>query len=133
MLLSGVHPSYLNYQFCISYRSWSTIIIAILLQVLVMFMWALLPRHSKYFIYFVVYHVKETGWVHISNEDCKDLHYKYQEEKGNSPEWDRTNGGVVWLHMHIMSYSVCICINSDLTIKVHKHQTTVKTGTFIYK
>jgi hypothetical protein len=51
-----------------------------------MFMWALFPRHSKYFICIAVYHVKETGWVHISNEDCKDLHYKYQEEKGNSPD-----------------------------------------------
>ncbi|CAG2060243.1 unnamed protein product, partial [Timema podura] len=28
-----------------------------------------------------VYHMKSTGWVNISNEDCKDLHYKYQEEK----------------------------------------------------
>jgi len=28
-----------------------------------------------------VYHIKPTGWVNISNEDCVDLHYKYQEEK----------------------------------------------------
>ncbi|XP_015524643.1 proteasome subunit beta type-5 [Neodiprion pinetum] len=28
-----------------------------------------------------VYHMKSTGWVHISDEDCKDLHYKYQEDK----------------------------------------------------
>ncbi|KAG1668061.1 Proteasome subunit beta type-5 [Nymphon striatum] len=28
-----------------------------------------------------VYHVLETGWVKISEEDCKDLHYRYQEEK----------------------------------------------------
>lgn len=28
------------------------------------------------------YHMKETGWVHISNNDCMELHYKYQEEKG---------------------------------------------------
>ncbi|XP_078037042.1 proteasome beta5 subunit [Augochlora pura] len=28
-----------------------------------------------------VYHVKSTGWVHISDEDCKDLHYMYQEQK----------------------------------------------------
>lgn len=27
-----------------------------------------------------VYHVKETGWEKISEEDCKELHYKYQEE-----------------------------------------------------
>ncbi|XP_011309100.1 proteasome subunit beta type-5 [Fopius arisanus] len=31
-----------------------------------------------------VYHMKETGWVHISDEDCKDLHYMYQEEKQNA-------------------------------------------------
>ncbi|XP_063990020.1 proteasome subunit beta type-5 [Diachasmimorpha longicaudata] len=31
-----------------------------------------------------VYHMKETGWVHISDEDCKDLHYMYQEEKKNA-------------------------------------------------
>ncbi|XP_076659671.1 proteasome beta5 subunit [Halictus rubicundus] len=28
-----------------------------------------------------VYHVKSTGWVHISDQDCKDLHYMYQEQK----------------------------------------------------
>jgi len=28
-----------------------------------------------------VYHIKPTGWINISNEDCMDLHYKYQEEK----------------------------------------------------
>ncbi|XP_075233089.1 proteasome beta5 subunit [Lycorma delicatula] len=27
-----------------------------------------------------VYHMKETGWVRISEEDCTDLHYKYEEE-----------------------------------------------------
>ncbi|KDR22252.1 proteasome subunit beta type-5 [Zootermopsis nevadensis] len=32
-----------------------------------------------------VYHMRSTGWVNISNEDCKDLHYKFQEEKGNFP------------------------------------------------
>jgi hypothetical protein len=29
--------------------------------------------------------MKSTGWVNISNEDCKELHYKFQEEKGNFP------------------------------------------------
>ncbi|XP_058834837.1 proteasome subunit beta type-5 [Topomyia yanbarensis] len=28
-----------------------------------------------------VYHIKPTGWVNISNQDCMDLHFKYQEEK----------------------------------------------------
>ncbi|XP_057664283.1 proteasome subunit beta type-5 [Diorhabda carinulata] len=28
-----------------------------------------------------VYHMKETGWVHIDNNDCSELHYKYMEEK----------------------------------------------------
>lgn len=28
-----------------------------------------------------VYHMKETGWVHIDNNDCFDLHYKYLAEK----------------------------------------------------
>ncbi|XP_071864594.1 proteasome beta5 subunit [Bombus fervidus] len=28
-----------------------------------------------------VYHMKPTGWVHISDEDCKDLHYMYQNQK----------------------------------------------------
>ncbi|KAF7277896.1 hypothetical protein GWI33_009149 [Rhynchophorus ferrugineus] len=28
-----------------------------------------------------VYHMKPTGWVHIDNNDCLDLHYKYQAEK----------------------------------------------------
>jgi len=28
-----------------------------------------------------VYHIKPSGWVNISNQDCMDLHYKYQEEK----------------------------------------------------
>lgn len=30
-----------------------------------------------------VYHMKATGWVHIDDNDCNDLHYKYQEEKQN--------------------------------------------------
>ena len=28
-----------------------------------------------------VYHMKETGFEHISDEDCMDLHYKYQAER----------------------------------------------------
>lgn len=28
-----------------------------------------------------VYHIKETGWINISNQDCMDLHYQFQEEK----------------------------------------------------
>ncbi|XP_058463371.1 proteasome subunit beta type-5 [Malaya genurostris] len=28
-----------------------------------------------------VYHIKPTGWVNISNQDCMDLHFQYQEEK----------------------------------------------------
>lgn len=28
--------------------------------------------------------MKETGWVRISDDDCKDLHYMYQEEKKNA-------------------------------------------------
>jgi 20S proteasome subunit beta 5 len=32
-----------------------------------------------------VYHIKPTGWVHISDEDCMDLHYKYMQEKGITP------------------------------------------------
>ncbi|CAB3385463.1 Hypothetical predicted protein [Cloeon dipterum] len=28
-----------------------------------------------------VYHMTEQGWRHISDEDCKDLHYKYAEER----------------------------------------------------
>lgn len=28
-----------------------------------------------------VYHIKPSGWVNISNQDCMDLHYQYQEEK----------------------------------------------------
>jgi hypothetical protein len=30
---------------------------------------------------FLVYHMTEQGWRHISDEDCKDLHYKYAEER----------------------------------------------------
>lgn len=28
-----------------------------------------------------VYHIKEDGWVNISNTDCMELHYKYEEQK----------------------------------------------------
>jgi len=31
-----------------------------------------------------VYHMKETGWVHIDDHDCNDLHYKYMAEKEDS-------------------------------------------------
>lgn len=27
--------------------------------------------------------MKESGWVRISDDDCKDLHYMYQEQKEN--------------------------------------------------
>lgn len=30
---------------------------------------------------FSVYHLKSTGWVHISNNDCKDLHYNLADAK----------------------------------------------------
>ncbi|XP_063369935.1 proteasome subunit beta type-5 [Cydia amplana] len=29
-----------------------------------------------------VYHMNQEGWVNVSNEDCSELHYKYQAEKG---------------------------------------------------
>lgn len=28
-----------------------------------------------------IYHVKQTGWVKISEEDVTELHYKYAEQK----------------------------------------------------
>lgn len=28
-----------------------------------------------------VYHMTKNGFIHISDEDCMDLHYKYQDEK----------------------------------------------------
>lgn len=36
---------------------------------------------NKFKFHFTVYHMKSTGWVHISDEDCKNLHYTYQAEK----------------------------------------------------
>ncbi|KAJ2940847.1 hypothetical protein O0L34_g10108 [Tuta absoluta] len=33
-----------------------------------------------------VYHINEKGWVNISNEDCSELHYKYQAEKGGNTD-----------------------------------------------
>ncbi|CAH0403028.1 unnamed protein product [Chilo suppressalis] len=33
-----------------------------------------------------VYHMSDKGWVNISNEDCSELHYKYQAEKGVKEE-----------------------------------------------
>lgn len=33
-----------------------------------------------------VYHISDKGWVNVSNEDCSDLHYKYQAEKGVKDE-----------------------------------------------
>lgn len=32
-------------------------------------------------LHFLVYHMKDTGFEVISEEDCTDLHYKYAEEK----------------------------------------------------
>eukprot|EP00058_Branchiostoma_floridae_P008726 XP_002594214.1 hypothetical protein BRAFLDRAFT_117625 [Branchiostoma floridae] len=29
----------------------------------------------------VMYHMKETGWIKVSQTDVMDLHYKYKEEK----------------------------------------------------
>ena len=31
--------------------------------------------------FFLVYHIKETGWVKISEQDCTELHYQYQAQK----------------------------------------------------
>ncbi|XP_071813343.1 proteasome subunit beta type-5-like [Apostichopus japonicus] len=31
-----------------------------------------------------LYHMQETGWVKVSQTDVKDLHYRYQEEKGQA-------------------------------------------------
>lgn len=28
-----------------------------------------------------VYHIKPSGWVNISNQDCMDLHFQFKEEK----------------------------------------------------
>lgn len=28
-----------------------------------------------------VYHMKSTGWIHIDNRDCSDMHYNYAEQK----------------------------------------------------
>ncbi len=33
------------------------------------------------FFHLSVYHMKETGWVKVSQSNVKDLHYQYQEEK----------------------------------------------------
>ena len=35
------------------------------------------------FFYFTVYHIKEDGWTKISEQDCKELHYKYAQEKAS--------------------------------------------------
>ena len=29
----------------------------------------------------LVYHIMSTGWVKISEQDCNELHYKYEETK----------------------------------------------------
>lgn len=31
-----------------------------------------------------LYHMQETGWIKVSQTDVKDLHYRYQEEKGQA-------------------------------------------------
>ena len=33
------------------------------------------------FMLILVYHMKETGWVKISQDDTMKLHYQYQDEK----------------------------------------------------
>lgn len=32
-------------------------------------------------LFFTVYHVKEDGWIKVSQTDVKELYYKYQDEK----------------------------------------------------
>ena len=41
----------------------------------------LLSSSAHFFVLFLVYHVKEDGWVKVSQTDVKGLYYKYQEEK----------------------------------------------------
>jgi uncharacterized membrane protein len=33
---------------------------------------------------FLVYHIKSTGWVKISEQDCTELHYQYEEAERKS-------------------------------------------------
>jgi uncharacterized membrane protein len=33
---------------------------------------------------FLVYHIKSTGWVKISEQDCTELHYQYEEAERTS-------------------------------------------------
>ena len=35
---------------------------------------------------FVVYHIKEDGWVKVSQTNVADLHYQYQDEKQQEQE-----------------------------------------------
>jgi hypothetical protein len=34
-----------------------------------------------YFIFFIVYHMKETGWEKIEEKDTNDYMYQYREDK----------------------------------------------------
>ena len=36
---------------------------------------------SSFFFFIRVYHMKPTGFEVISEQDCKDLHYMYADEK----------------------------------------------------
>ncbi|CAG9862802.1 unnamed protein product [Phyllotreta striolata] len=40
-----------------------------------------------------VYHINETGWSHVDDNDCNDLHYKFMEEKAKME-------GVQWEYSH---------------------------------
>ena len=44
-----------------------------------------------FFIIFTVYHMKETGWIKVSQTDVTELHYKYKEEM----KWTNIHGIVV--------------------------------------
>ena len=40
------------------------------------------PIYHNYFLVFpLVYHMRETGWIKVSQTDVTELHYKYAEEK----------------------------------------------------
>lgn len=42
-----------------------------------------------------VYHMKKTGWIHIDNNDCMDMHYKYLEEKEKKQQEGETGPSAV--------------------------------------
>lgn len=73
------------------------------------FSFALLEGGIFTLLLLTVYHMKETGWVKISQDDTMKLHFQYQEEKlGDAAHWHSTWWCAKYPRCVLLIFCTCI-------------------------